>query len=103
MDRLKSWLSLSRAGNCLIISLASYTGYLLGRGESWLVALILSLSVALVAAFFFTLYTLHEIALRLNLRVNVPPLTLLESWRVGKNLRRSISRGPYISGAVRWL
>ncbi|RLF03871.1 MAG: MFS transporter [Thermoprotei archaeon] len=47
---VRDWLGLARVGNCLIISLAAYTGYLLGGGVDSTTALLLSTAVALVAA-----------------------------------------------------
>lgn len=47
---LRDWLGLVRVGNCLVISIAPLTGYLVGKGSSLSAALPLSLSAALVAA-----------------------------------------------------
>lgn len=50
MQKLLAWLSLLRAGNCLIIALAAYTGYLIGEGEHPTSPLLLAVSAFLIAA-----------------------------------------------------
>ncbi len=50
MKRLAAWLRLFRAGNCAIIALAAYTGYLVGGGKGVGEPLLLAVSAAIVAA-----------------------------------------------------
>ena len=45
-----AWLRLLRAGNCTIIALAAYTGYLVGGGTYTFEALLLALSALLISA-----------------------------------------------------
>ena len=50
MASIKAWLRLFRTGNCVIIGLASATGYFLGGGRDPVIALLVGLASALVAA-----------------------------------------------------
>ena len=45
-----AWLRLLRAGNCAIIALATYTGYLVGGGTYTTEAFLLALSAFLISA-----------------------------------------------------
>ncbi len=47
---ISSWLRLLRAGNCIIIALATYTGYLVGGGTYTFEVLLLALSAFLISA-----------------------------------------------------
>lgn len=49
-QRVADWLRLLRAGNCAVVSLGAYTGYVAGRGGSLPQGVLVAVSAALVAA-----------------------------------------------------